>query len=58
MRLYISIVLEYKILKLAYNEIEYLEYARTYKKLTRNIYIYITYLLSYTSIFDIIFTIS
>ena len=40
MRLYISIVLEYKILKLAYNEIEYLEYARTYKKLTRNIYIY------------------
>ena len=40
-RLYVLIrVLKYEIFKLTHNEIRHLKYARTYKKLTRDIYIY------------------
>ena len=40
MRLYILMVLKYKIFKLAYNKIGYSDYIRTYKKLTRGVYIF------------------
>ena len=40
MRLYILIELKYKIFKLAYNKIKYLEYTRIYKKLTYSVYIF------------------
>ena len=40
-RLYVSTkTLEYEVFKLAYNKIGYLGYVRTYKKLTRSIYIF------------------
>ena len=39
-RLYILKTLKYEILRLAYNEIKYLDYARSYKKLIDNIYIF------------------
>ena len=41
MRLYVLIkLLKYEIFKLIYDEIRYLNYTRTYKKLIRNIYIF------------------
>ena len=40
LRLYISLALEKKVFKLVYNEIDYLEYIRTYKKLTIDLFIY------------------
>ena len=39
-RLYILIVLKYKIFKLTYNKTRYLEYTYIYKKLTYNVYIF------------------
>ena len=39
-RLYILIVLKYKILTLTYNKIRYLKYTRIYKKLTYSVYIF------------------
>ena len=39
-RLYVLIrILEYKVFRLAHDEMKYFDYTRTYKKLTRNIYI-------------------
>ena len=41
MRLYVLIkLLKYKIFKLIYDKVKYLNYIRTYKKLIRNIYIF------------------
>ena len=41
MRLYILIkILKYKIFKLIYNKMKYLDYIYIYEKLTRNIYIF------------------
>ena len=40
LRLYILIILKAKVFKLAYNKIRYSSYIRTYKKLTKELYIF------------------
>ena len=40
LRLYVLLIFKIKIFKLAYNEIRYLEYARTHERLTKELYIF------------------
>ncbi len=40
LRLYIPISIEIEVFKLAYDEIKYLGYIRTYKRFTDSVYIY------------------
>ena len=40
LRLYVLTVLEAKVFRLTYNKMGYLRYARTYKKLTKGLYIF------------------
>ena len=40
LRLYILEIMKVEVFKLAYNEIRYPSYARTYKKLTKDLYIF------------------
>ena len=40
LRLYVSTAIEAKVFRLIYNKIEYLGYVYTYKKLTKELYIF------------------